>query len=35
MVAFLLNQDQDTEQVKLVAKRLLSKVYTQEFNEFI
>ena len=35
MVAFLLNQDQDTDQVQHVARRLLSKVYTQEYNEFV
>ena len=35
MVAFLLNQDQDSDQVQNVARRLLSKVYTQEFNEFV
>lgn len=35
MVAFLLNQDQDTDQVQHVARRLLGKVYTQEYNEFV
>ena len=35
MVAFLLNQDEDTDQVLHVARRLLEKVYTQEYNEFV
>lgn len=32
MVGYLLNQPADNEQVKLIANRLLAKVYTQDYN---
>ena len=35
MVAYLLNQNVDTDQVQLVTGRLLDRVYSAEFNQFV
>lgn len=35
MVAYLLNQSEDDELVEKISKRLLAKVYSQEYNQFV